>query len=403
MKKSVQTFFILDSLNPPQDNANTVRFIVDTFPVSSQKSTDIKSDASDDERNDNGQQDVMETEYENVPRDTGNSRNDKDEPQDWDEADLQPRIIWLASYPNSGTSYTMKMVERASNHSTATNYGHEVTAKGHDSIPVFSNHIEGPYWEGLSGRLGTIRQLPSKKILTKTHCGGRCIHCGADRYVVKSAGEFLKGCRRTTRLTKTGKTVEHLLPTTSVQGIIHILRNPFHNIVARFHLDRRNIIHYHPENAVNYTLDAKGFSHWCHDLDTNFSSIEEVAFRDDPKLLELLRQVPCRAEFYKYVQWHNWLSEIIPRLGRPANQPVPKLTVFYEHYRYAVNETATQLFQFLELPIVNGFEKFRDRPNYADHYDSVQRQNTAKLVKYVSSNVTWKLIQHYFEGLRSVE
>jgi hypothetical protein len=131
--------------------------------------------------------------------------------------------------------------------------------------------------------------------------------------------------------------------------------------------------------------------------------VEELAFKDDPKLLELLRHVPCHAEFYKYAQWHNWLLEIIPFLGRPGHRPVPTLTVFYEHYRYAVNETASQLFQFLELPVVSGFEKFRDRPNYADHYDTVQRQNAAKLVKYVSSEATWRLIQHYFEGVGSVE
>jgi hypothetical protein len=31
-----------------------------------------------------------------------------------------PQIVWLASYPNSGTSYTMTMVQRATNLATAT-------------------------------------------------------------------------------------------------------------------------------------------------------------------------------------------------------------------------------------------------------------------------------------------
>jgi hypothetical protein len=78
----------------------------------------------------------------------------------------KPSIVWLMSYPNSGTSYTMTMVERASNRSTATNYGVEVTHTNSMSIPVHEEHPEGPYWEGLSGDLGTPRHLPDNFVLS---------------------------------------------------------------------------------------------------------------------------------------------------------------------------------------------------------------------------------------------
>ena len=43
--------------------------------------------------------------------------------------EFTPKIAWLMSFPNSGTSYTMTLVGRASNRSFATNYASEVTPK----------------------------------------------------------------------------------------------------------------------------------------------------------------------------------------------------------------------------------------------------------------------------------
>lgn len=51
------------------------------------------------------------------------------EPERLWERGLTPAVVWLASYPNSGTSFTMTLVERASDLSMASNYGVEVTYK----------------------------------------------------------------------------------------------------------------------------------------------------------------------------------------------------------------------------------------------------------------------------------
>jgi hypothetical protein len=92
-------------------------------------------------------------------------------------AEHNPAIAWLMSYPNSGTSYTMTMVERASNRSTATNYGVEVTHSSDASLPIDPDHPEGPYWHGLSGKLGTPRDLPDSYILTKVSERSLCCCC----------------------------------------------------------------------------------------------------------------------------------------------------------------------------------------------------------------------------------
>jgi hypothetical protein len=109
-----------------------------------------------------------------------------------------PQIVWLASYPNSGTSYTMTMVQRATNLATATQYGGEVVT----TVPVDQQHVQedptpvlpltspnGPFWDA-HGKVGTKRSLPTKFIMTKTHCGGRCVNCPASEYYVIDAASI---------------------------------------------------------------------------------------------------------------------------------------------------------------------------------------------------------------------
>jgi hypothetical protein len=103
----------------------------------------------------------------------------------------KPKMVWLMSYPNSGTSYTMTMVARASEKATATNYGREVTEPNEVTTPLFDDQPwGGPFWRAQGGR-----PLPKDYILTKTHCGGRCVPCGPDEYVLNET-EFLTECTR---------------------------------------------------------------------------------------------------------------------------------------------------------------------------------------------------------------
>lgn len=82
----------------------------------------------------------------------------------------RPKIVWLMSYPNSGTSYTMTMVARASNRAIATNYGREVTVPPIPNTPLYPGYewsYQGPYYNP-----DPRRPLPKEYILVKTHCGG---------------------------------------------------------------------------------------------------------------------------------------------------------------------------------------------------------------------------------------
>lgn len=302
-----------------------------------------------------------------------------------------PKVVWLLSYPNSGTSYTLTLVEKSSNFSIATNYGHEVTHKSMTSEPVDPKYTEGPFWEGLSGILKhTIRELPDHYVLTKTHCGGRCLKCGADEYVVDDVATFLQACARTT-IIQEGKRVESSYsPQSRVKKLVHLIRDPLHNVVARFHLDRRHQVEKNASVAEWLPYNATGFARWCEYFDTTYAESERRKF-GKKFYKNYLLPVPCHAELYKYVQWHNRAIEVIDTLHAPV------LRIFYEDYHYNFNATATNIFNFLELPVRRPMREFRDLPNYHDHYTALQRQAARKLAKHLASKETWQLIRHYFD------
>ena len=301
----------------------------------------------------------------------------------------KPGIVWLTSFPNSGTSYTMTMVERATNLSTATNYGKEVAREQQDAIPVFPEHPEGPFWDGLSGTIGTIRYLPDNYIMTKTHCGGRCVKCPASEYVTNST-DFLRACEKTSGFFA-GQRFESRSKS-PVAKVIHLIRNPLTNVIARFHLEQRHMAQHDPATA--FSRDAEGFAAWCRMLDDQYSNDDAEHFT--PEQLQLMEQTPCHAEFFKYVQWHNILLELID-----AHQ-WPVLTIHYEDYAYdQLEETATRLFRFLEQTPVEALKSFRDLPSYSDHVSLQERVALHALVQNVASPATWELLQRYFEDSAS--
>ncbi|KAL7537295.1 hypothetical protein ACHAWF_005723 [Thalassiosira exigua] len=283
----------------------------------------------------------------------------------------------------------MNMVQRATNLSFATNYGAEVTYQGEDALPIYPQHPEGPFWQGLSEKLGTIRELPSKYILVKTHCGGRCLKCTSDNYVVDLL-QFVKACQRT-RVRIRGKRIDQQVPVSAVHKTIHIIRNPFHNSVSRFHLHRKQLVKKNPLLAALYPANATGFMRWCQHLDQNYNSSDHRVFNKATR--QLFQSVPCYAEFYKWTAWHNRVNQMVKYLGG-----TDLLTVYYEDYMYQLNATANRIFDFLEQKPLLPLYHFRYLPHYeVDHFTASQVSSIVKLIRHVATEPTWEQIQHYFQ------
>jgi hypothetical protein len=283
----------------------------------------------------------------------------------------------------------MTMVEQASNRSVATNYGLEVTDYKYPSVPLHSHHPEGPYWEGNRDK----HVLPETFVLTKTHCGGRCVRCGASDYVV-NASTYLHACARTTaRLGKNRRTVDNVMDPVRVARVVHLMRSPFTNAVARFHLESRNMRRREPRVGPWLPPNATGFGNFCHVLDNFFAAAEEGLV--DHKIRQLMQGVPCRAEFYKWTQWHNRLGQILPSVGPQGGGQVPVLTLYYEDYHAHLNQTATAVLDFLELEAVLPVRSFRALPTYADHFTPGQRQAAWRLMRALATPWTWERIRRY--------
>lgn len=144
------------------------------------------------------------------------------------------RVAWLMSFPNSGTSFTSKLVRHSTRTHTATNYGEEnIDETKGESVPVFSNHTEGPFWTDPLSH--PEYEEPLDFVLTKTHCGGRCEKCGPSKYV-ENPHLFLKDClsgKRGYRVGKGNTVFEDVFYNPDlVARAVHLIRNPFDNVVS---------------------------------------------------------------------------------------------------------------------------------------------------------------------------
>ena len=165
------------------------------------------------------------------------------------------RIAWLMSFPNSGTSYTSYLIRTITQTNTASNYGHESPDPNEQSsvsssVGIFDDNPIPSWTESWNDRL----QQPSEGyILTKTHCGGFsfCNDCDS---LVYNSHTFLKKCLEgdyvTGNATSGFEISKGFASKDKIARAVHIIRDPFDNVVARFHLERKtlgkkNKAHYH--------------------------------------------------------------------------------------------------------------------------------------------------------------
>ena len=307
--------------------------------------------------------------------------------------EFSPQIVWLMSFPNSGTSYTMTMVSRSTNRAFATNYADEVlSTEQTDSLSIYPNRKEGPFWAGKSGLVATPRDLPDHYVITKTHCGSRCMHCGPDQYV-ESPTVFLDRCR-TGHSRVDGKRRDVIYPASRVQKAIHLIRNPMHNIIARYHLEHRHKGYKNNTDWLEqHSNDVEGVQTYCHDSDQTYYT-QDVAYFGSSNI----PKAPCHGEFFKWTQWHNLALESLDIMSKEKGdgERIPVLTVYYEDYKTRFNETVGEILDFLDLSVEGYLREFTSRSDYDGYFTKDQLKEIRKLVKETASSRTWEQVKHYF-------
>ena len=300
-------------------------------------------------------------------------------------------VAWLMSFPNSGTTYTNHLIQGYTKTTTATNYGQEQSTKD-ESISVFSDSIDGPFFRYPSW------SLPSKYILTKTHCGGECDACqtpGSKRYN-NTLDAFETACctgKRIFNKTKVSTTYSTDIP----KRAVHLIRDPFDNIVARLHLKERRWARHlndtkYEERVDLFNKTKEGFRAYCNDKDKRSYKQEFRHGFLSEDLLQYAIKVPCYAEFIAYTRWHNHAIQLVAKKG------IPFLTLFYEDYASDWEKTVNRLLQFLSLNPAKraNAEEFVRGKHYEDFFAEEEKLAAMKLVQAVASTDLWDLLQRYF-------
>ena len=116
----------------------------------------------------------------------------------------------------------------------------------------------------------------------------------------------------------------------------------------------------------------------------------------DAQWRRLWRQVPCHAEFYRWVQWHNLAHVTGIEMGLKMK------VIKYEDYNRDWRGTVEGLFRLLYLPLpakdASVWEEVSPflMRTYHDYYSAEQKYHIWKMVKHFASVPVWDFIQDYF-------
>lgn len=294
-----------------------------------------------------------------------------------------PDVAWIVSFGGSGTSYTILNTEAMSGQSTASNYARDYKTL----IPVQDTSF-GPYIRSPE------KPLPQHYILTKTHCGGYCMDCPPSSYVFKTALEFQIACRTTQIEEET--LVEQVYEADIPKRAVHLVRSPFDNIVGRFHLSVRRWKKRKGVNAtemdLQYPNTAEGLLNWCRYLDEAYQEQESHY-----AVLKQYQNVPCHAEWFRYIQWHNLADTVLHDLDIPVHY------LWYHNYTSGFDETVSSLFDFLDLEPTGEPYEWHAGHSYKSFYPQDLRKAAIGMMKDLASATTWRLIEDYIADYSTTE
>lgn len=314
----------------------------------------------------------------------------KKEHQTGDNDHPLPPLAWLMSFPNSGTSYTMQMIKKVTSLRTASNYGQESVGENGLGVSLFATNETSssaagpPFW--ISPTNPKYKNPSKGYILTKTHCGSRCQNCSVSKYL-ESHSLFLENCLEGSYNVKdedgclTKKVGSY--NTSLVQRAVHLIRDPFDNVVSRFHL-------YNKHHANAYPRSREGFRRFCSDEGKRYYS-EEKDSKFYHAVFDTVKDVPCHADFYRYIQWHNLAFITTWNLG------IPSLIIHYENYTDNFKKTQDTLLEFLGQDGLYDAPEFVTGKTYREYYLQEEIDAVHVLFSKLALEKTWTNIQHYFQ------
>jgi hypothetical protein len=176
------------------------------------------------------------------------------------------------------------------------------------------------------------------------------------------------------------------------QKAIHIIRNPFDNLVGRQHLAMKKRLRQGSAEDI-FPSSREGMQSWCEFLDAKPSQREIDSNVMDAAMMKRYKDLPCLSEWYRYIQWHNLAIQVTRRLQLPVH------FMYYEDYSNNYAATVEDLFHFLELSIVQEPLDFIGGKTYGTFFNGKDAELAARMVRELATPDAWLLLRHYFEGL----
>jgi Sulfotransferase domain len=301
------------------------------------------------------------------------------------ESDVQPsdlKITLFMTFPNSGTTYTLQMLASLTGLHAATVYGSVIdNATDESDISVYPGESGGPYWltfrQNYTGR-------PKRYVLVKTHCSGGealgplevfinlCLRCNHPR-------------NHSINNNVARQASHSQINTTRVKKAVHLMRDPFDNVVARYHYVNR-------KKLGNLEPSHDGFRAFCQQSDLSANSYEKKVFAP---YISMVGNLTCKLDFMRYFQWHNNAISAISAMK------LDSLFLRYEDYGTQFDSTVQSLVDFMHMSPLEGrfASQFIAGKHYRDHYTADDLVKAKQLYLAMASNETRGYMDVYFEGI----
>ena len=121
-----------------------------------------------------------------------------------------------------------------------------------------------------------------------------------------------------------------------------------------------------------------------------FRSVYQPALGQKLTLFLFLFRKQCHAEWFRYIQFHNMAAEVAPSRVH---------VMFYENYTDDFDESVRQLFDFLELDIVEQqpCEWHGAGKSYANYLSAAWQRQAAAMMRDLATPAAWELVRYYLE------
>ena len=172
---------------------------------------------------------------------------------------------------------------------------------------------------------------------------------------------------------------------------VHVIRDPFDNIVSRFHLTHKHFEKTgQTDNLELYPRSRDGFRSFCNDMDQRFHQ-EELATEAYRDVLNVMTSVPCHADLFRYIQWHNLAFATTTELA------IPTMIIHYENYTNNFDETKDNLLEFLGQEATHEPPMFETGKTYREYFTEEEIEAVTTMFSKLASDKTWRSVKHYLD------